>query len=213
MAIKKTPKADIKGRSRRIFEASLLASLLIMIAAFTSFPDVDRERAVLIVSEDIIQLEDVDNTRQENLPPPPPRPVIPIESQSDDPLPDVMLDLDPDLTEITPPKPSPVSEPEEADDGYFEAVEDNPSIIGGMEEVLKHLVYPDLAIRAGVHGTVHVVAYVNKQGVVTRTEILRGIGGGCDEAAMDAVKKVSFEPGMQRGKPVNVTVPVKFLLK
>ncbi len=43
--------------------------------------------------------------------------------------------------------------------------------------------------------------------------LLRGIGAGCDEAALDAVKKVKFIPGMQNGKAVNVEVTVPILFK
>jgi protein TonB len=113
-----------------------------------------------------------------------------------------------------PSAPPPQQQDDEEEEIYFEVVEDPPTIIGGMNSVRENLVYPDLAIRAGVEGTVIVLAYVNKDGVVTATEVLRGIGGGCDEAAMEAVKKVRFNPGMQRGKPVNVkvSVPVRFRL-
>ena len=52
-------------------------------------------------------------------------------------------------------------------------------------------------------------------GIVTKVELIRGIGAGCDEAAMDAVHKTKFKPGKQRGKPVKVqvTVPVLFKLQ
>jgi periplasmic protein TonB len=51
-----------------------------------------------------------------------------------------------------------------------------------------------------------------KQGNVTKAEITKGIGSGCDEAAMDAVLKTKFKPGVQRGNPVKVkiTIPIVF---
>jgi protein TonB len=44
---------------------------------------------------------------------------------------------------------------------------------------------------------------------------MRGIGGGCDEAAVRAIQKLNFSPGMQRGRPVKVqmTVSVVFDLQ
>ncbi len=47
---------------------------------------------------------------------------------------------------------------------------------------------------------------------MTNAEIVKGIGGGCDEAAMDAILQTKFTPGKQRGKPikVQVTIPVVF---
>ncbi len=46
-----------------------------------------------------------------------------------------------------------------------------------------------------------------------RTKILKGIGGGCDEAAAKAVEKTKFTPGRQRGKPVNVQVSIPVIFK
>ena len=214
MAIEKTPKADVRAKSRRIFEISLLSALAIVIVLFTFFPDVDAEATAMSASEEIVNIEDIENTRQENRPPPPPRPPIPIEAPSDEAIEDIDFDTEFDIEEDVAPPPAPPKQEEEEEETYFEVVEDPPTIIGGLNEVKKHLVYPDLAIRAGVEGTVVVLAYVSKKGFVTGTAVLRGIGGGCDEAAMDAVKKVKFKPGMQRGKAVNVkvSVPVKFRL-
>lgn len=216
MAIEKTPEADVRSKTRRYFEISLILALLIVTAAFTFFPDVTREKVVIEASQEIINMQDISNTRQENRPPPPPRPAIPIEAPGADAIDDVDFDSEVDLSaEQEAPKAPPAKKEEvQEEEVYFEVVEDPPTIIGGLDAVKKNLVYPDLAIRAGVEGTVYVLAYVNKDGVVTGTNVIKGIGGGCDEAAMEAVKKVKFNPGMQRGKPVNVkvSVPVKFRL-
>jgi len=217
MALKKTKEADIRAKTRRMFEISLIISLLIVTAAFKFFPDIERETIIISASDEIVKLEDVDQTRQETRPPPPPRPPIPFEAPDASPFDDIDITSEIDLGEQRPaPQAPPPSRKQEVDedDTYFEVVEDQPEIIGGLEAVRRNLVYPELAIRAGIEGTVTVLAYVNREGVVTHTEVLRGIGGGCDEAAMDAVRKVSFKPGMQRGKPVNVkvSVPVRFRL-
>lgn len=215
MAIEKIGNADIRSKTRRWFEMSLIVSLLLITAAFKFFPQLEREQVVIKASEEIVKVQDVDNTRQENRPPPPPRPPIPIEAPNADVMDDIDITSEIDLdTQMEAPKPPPAKKVEEEEEVYFEVVEDPPEIIGGLEAVKKHLVYPDLAVRAGVEGTVIVLAYVNRDGVVTQTSVVRGIGGGCDEAAMEAVKKVRFKPGMQRGKPVNVkvSVPVRFRL-
>ncbi|MBE2247873.1 MAG: energy transducer TonB [Candidatus Competibacteraceae bacterium] len=47
-------------------------------------------------------------------------------------------------------------------------------------------------------------------------QILRGIGGGCDEEAERVIKKLpGFTPGKQRGRPVRVQyrLPIAFTLK
>ena len=43
--------------------------------------------------------------------------------------------------------------------------------------------------------------------------VLKGIGAGCDEAALNAVLKTKFKPGKQRGKPVNVQVSIPVIFK
>lgn len=96
---------------------------------------------------------------------------------------------------------------------FFVSVEEMPSPIGGIKAIQNSIVYPELAKRAGIEGRVYVKAYIDSTGVVVKTELIRGIGGGCDEVAMDAVKKVRFTPGRQRGKPMNVQVTVPILFK
>ncbi len=90
-----------------------------------------------------------------------------------------------------------------------------PEPIGGIGAIQKKIIYPEIAKRAGVQGRVYVKAYVDETGKVTKVELIRGIGAGCDEAAMEAVNSTMFKPGKQRGKPVKVqvTVPVLFKLQ
>jgi protein TonB len=87
-----------------------------------------------------------------------------------------------------------------------------PEPIGGIAAIQEKIVYPELARRSGVQGKVYIRAYVNESGIVTKTEVIKGIGMGCDEAAANAVLKTKFKPGMQRGKTVKVqiTVPITF---
>lgn len=97
---------------------------------------------------------------------------------------------------------------------YFVAVEDMPEPLGGLKGIQEKIVYPEIAKRMGVEGKVHVRAFVDESGNVTDVQIIKGIGAGCDEAALDAVLKTKFKPGKQRGKPVKVqvTIPINFRL-
>ena len=90
-----------------------------------------------------------------------------------------------------------------------------PEPVDGIAGIQSRIVYPEIAKRAGVQGRVFVKAYVDEKGGVNKVELIRGIGAGCDEAAMAAVKDTKFKPGKQRGKPVKVqvTVPVLFKLQ
>lgn len=86
--------------------------------------------------------------------------------------------------------------------------------IGGITAIQDNIIYPEIARRAGIQGKVFVLAFINENGDVVKTIILKGIGAGCDESAANAVKKVKFKPGMINGVPVKVqvTVPVIFKL-
>lgn len=210
MAVRKVPDADLRLKYPTVFEAGLIAALALLIIAFRFLPIHETRRGPIHYEQEIVNVEDIENTRQENRPPPPPRPAIPIEAPSDEALDDVpIMDTELDVTKDAPPPP------ETDEETYFIAVEDMPQIIGGLEAIQRNVVYPDLAIRAGVEGTVYVTAFVDEKGSVTKAEVIKGIGAGCDEAAVGAILKAKFIPGKQRGKPVKVrvSIPVRFKIK
>lgn len=96
---------------------------------------------------------------------------------------------------------------------YFVAVEEMPEPIGGMKSIQEKIVYPEIAKRAGIEGKVYVLAFIDENGNVANAKVIRGIGAGCDEAALDAVKQTKFTPGRQRGKPVKVQVSIPIMFK
>lgn len=100
-------------------------------------------------------------------------------------------------------------------DGYYLATEEMPEPIGGINAIASNIVYPAEAKENGVEGRVYVRVYVNEEGDVDKTEILKGIGYGCDEAAADAVMKTKFKPGKQKGVAVKtkVSIPIVFSIK
>ena len=109
-------------------------------------------------------------------------------------------------------------EKEKADE-IFELVDEQPIFPGGMEGWNKYLsdnlIYPTQARRMGVEGTVIVVFVINTDGSIQDVEVLRGIGGGCDEVVINLVKNSpNWEPGKHRGRPVRtrVRLPMKFKL-
>lgn len=112
---------------------------------------------------------------------------------------------------VTPPKEDITEIKEEPT--YFVAVEEMPEPIGGLVEIQKRIIYPEIAKRAGIEGKVFVRAYVDETGTVTSAEVVKGIGGGCNEAALDAILKTKFNPGKQRGKPIKVQVTIPIIFK
>jgi len=210
----KKPIADLRATYKRVLEISIIISLAILIFAFKFFPNLQDKGMVLEGPQELFTVEDIQQTKQENRPPPPPKPPIPIEAPSDDVLEDIEIeDTEIDFeAEIEAPPPPPKEEIEE-EPTYFVAVEEMPGPIGGIKAIQEKIVYPEIAKRAGVEGKVYVLAFVNEQGDVTKAQIIKGIGAGCDEAALDAVLKTRFTPGKQRGKPVRVQVSIPIIFK
>ncbi len=110
--------------------------------------------------------------------------------------------------------PPPKEEKKVEEPVYFVAVEEMPEPIGGLKSIQSKITYPDLARKAGIEGKVFILAYVDENGNVTKAEVVKGIGLGCDEAALNAVQSTKFKPGKQRGKPIKVkiTIPITFKL-
>ncbi len=74
--------------------------------------------------------------------------------------------------------------------------------------------YTSQAKRAGIEGTVVLIIHIQTDGTAHNIKVLRGLGSGLDENAVDAVKQWRFSPGMKNGKPVVVpaTIQVNFRL-
>lgn len=96
---------------------------------------------------------------------------------------------------------------------YLIAVEMQPEPIGGYSAIDKKAIYPEQARKNSVKGKVFLQVYINENGEVVFAEVLKGLGYGCDEAALRAVKLVRFKAGKQKGKYVKVqmSVPVNFM--
>ena len=89
-----------------------------------------------------------------------------------------------------------------------------PEIEGGLKKIYENIEYPREARMNNVEGRVFVKFIVDENGNVQNPEVLKDIGAGCGEAAIEGIKKVKFKPGMQNGQPVSVyyTLPVTFKL-
>jgi len=215
MALSKNPKYDLKRIYVRILQISFIISLSLLILAFKFFPDIE----ISIFESDPPPVEitvlDVPITNVDTKPPPPKQINI-YEELTDELMDDYEIDPtdlfeDDVIAKVGPP----ITNDEVIPVVIFVVVEEMPEPIGGIGAIQKLITYPELAKRAGVQGKVQVRAFVDEKGYVFKVELLRGIGGGCDEVAMDAVKKTLFTPGKQRGRAVKVmvTVPVKFTLR
>jgi protein TonB len=69
--------------------------------------------------------------------------------------------------------------------------------------------FSEEARKAKVAGNVLVYLQVDTTGHPTHVRVLRGIGLGLDEKAMEAVRQYKFKPAMENGKPVVVEMNVE----
>jgi TonB family protein len=66
--------------------------------------------------------------------------------------------------------------------------------------------YSEAARKARYHGTVLLRVVIDVEGKIVNTQVVRGIGMGLDEKAIEAVRKWKFKPAYKDGKPVAVQV-------
>ena len=97
--------------------------------------------------------------------------------------------------------------------GYYTFVQEMPVPVIGLDSLQKKLVYPEEAKQKGIKGTVVLYAYINESGDVTKTEIVKGLGPGLDDAAEIAVYYTRFKPGKQMGKPQKVKTMISLEFK
>jgi protein TonB len=101
----------------------------------------------------------------------------------------------------------------------YEKVNVIPEYLGGTKALINSITseikYPEEAKKDGIQGKVLVQFIVDKDGTITDSKVIRGIGHGCDEEALRVVKLLKpFKSGMEEGKPVNVkmVLPIMFTL-
>ncbi len=198
----KKPSSDLRNYYILILQLSLVVVLGIFIGA-SKIQFISQQSEVDLTQEqEVIEMEEVMQTKQEEQPPPPPRPQVPVEVPNDEIIEEQDINIDADINIDEPLPESKGSEAEEED--FFVAVEQMPEMKGGQEWLYDNINYPDMARKAGIEGRVIVQFVVDEDGKAENINVLRGIGGGCDEAAIAVIKKAEFEPGRQRGNPVSV---------
>jgi protein TonB len=110
-------------------------------------------------------------------------------------------------------------ETEEIIDDTLIIVQRKPTYPGGLKALyatFMEMKYPTKAINSKLEGRVYLSFVINKKGDVSDISILRSLSAECDAEAVKALKKVGkWNPGKQRGVPVNVrmTLPISFKLK
>ena len=225
-------------------------ALAVLAFSWTSYPDeVFIPDDAMEIDEDIEQ-EPPRTAEPPPPPPPPPPPVIeevPEEEIMEEDEPDFAdMDIDEDeaveileeepVEEEEPEVEEVVEEPEE--EKIFKVVEDMPRFPGcegqgkskkelkecSDAEMLKfiysNIKYPAVARENGIEGRAILKFMVDRDGSVSKVQVLRDPGGGTGKEAERVVNLMNtmgqkWVPGKQRGKPVKVwfTLPVSFKLR
>ena len=85
-----------------------------------------------------------------------------------------------------------------------------------VQFISDNLVYPESAKETRIEGTVYVSFIIDKSGALTEPDIIRDIGAGCGEAALQVLASMPrWEPGIKDGEAVNIklNLPIHFALK
>ena len=111
-----------------------------------------------------------------------------------------------------------IEEEEIVEAEIFKVVEEMPEFPGGagklLEYIGKNIKYPMMARESDIQGKVFVQFVVEPDGNISHVQVLRGIGGGCDEEAVRVVESMpKWKPGKQRGAPVRVQYMVPIVFK
>ncbi len=107
-----------------------------------------------------------------------------------------------------------------AQEPALKVAEVQPEPIGGLKSFFEYLEtnlqYPQEAKNVRLEGRVMVRFVVELDGSLKNIEVVKGIGGGCDEEAVRLIKNApKWSPGKNAGKPVRVEVtrPIAFKLQ
>ncbi len=217
--IKRKPEANLRNYYTILLETGLILTLLILTALVRIDFRASEAEVIYMDEQEIVEMEEIIQTQQQETPPPPPRPPVPVPVPNDQIIEDIDIMIDAELdfgSQLALPPPPPQQEEEaEPEDGFFILVEQMPELIGGLEALQREVRYPERALRANIQGRVYVQFIVNERGEVESPNVIRGIGGGCDEEAIRVVSRAKFKPGMQRGRPVRVqyNLPVIFMIR
>ncbi len=216
---RKKPAADLRRTYIINIQVGLILTLLAFILIFKVNLNFGGQLDFVEKDQEIIEMEEIIQTEQETTPPPPPRPPQPEPVPDDEIIEDMFFDLDTEMDLDAPldlpPPPPPEDDEEDEEPEIFQVVEDMPEPAGGMQAIYNNIRYPDAARRAGIEGRVIIQFIVDETGQVRDPVVVRGIGGGCDEAAIEAIRSVEWSPGRQRGRPVRVQfqLPIMFRLQ
>ncbi len=220
METKKNPSRNLERRKPSLLFTGLLMALATVLVAFewTTVEEVNRISNASW-SVDFIEEEIIPVSRMKAPPPPPPPVQTEIFKIVDEPEPvtepvefiEPVVDPEP-VVHVISPIVEVIDEPI-----IYDFAAEMPQFHGGEAEMYRYLGgaidFPEIALEAQLSGVVYVTFVVDVNGEITDVELLKGIGGGCDEEALRVVRNMpAWIPGKQNGIPVKVrfNMPIRF---
>jgi TonB family protein len=87
-----------------------------------------------------------------------------------------------------------------------------PKFKANLNTISKKIVYPEIAKRAEVEGTVKLLVSIDTIGNVVKIRVNKGYGAGLEEFAMDILQKEKFNPAIKDDKkvPSQMVVDINF---
>lgn len=222
MEHKKNPKFDLKRWSGTLFNLGLTLSLGAVLVAF-EWKAYDQATIKTFdgMEEDWDDL-DIPVTIQTPPPPPPPDPIDVVIKPDDitiEKFTEISIDLNITEKEVIPEVKITSPPVIETVDKIEDYVDVQAMFKGGMDAwytyLNKNLKYPSQAKRMGIEGMVIVRFVVNTDGSIQDIELVRTIGGGCDELAKEVIlNSPNWNPGKIGGRTVRsrMTMPIRFRL-
>lgn len=224
MKPKKTKRANLENYRTIFLQIGIILALTAILASFEwktkfTFEKLTNDRTV---GTDITELPPItrpEKEKEELIKPPEPISKLEIVKNDfeikEDPL---FLPTD---VEWDTPIPEFKKEEEVVDDNEYIKVQFMPRFNGQdaayfRNYVSENLKFPVSAVESGVTGTVFVSFVIEKDGSVSKVEILRGVHPVLDKAVAEAIQKSpSWEPGIQEGKFVKVrySIAISFRLE
>lgn len=211
--IKKNPNVDLRSSHTILIQLGIICSLLFFIVAtnleIKTTPNIGYD----IPDDPEFNPIDLPVTIPPDAPPPPIKPSVFTELPTDSPIePDPIEFGAIDFNDPIPMPKKPGVEPKE---DFIIIAEFMPKMKGGTSTLYSEIRYPKRAREVRIEGRVIVEYIVNEKGEVEDPKIIRGIGGGCDEEVLRAIKLMKFTPGIQNGRFVKVKIsqPVTFKLQ
>lgn len=205
------PEADLKAQYRKVFPLCVGISFALHAAVAFTFPAFRFRTPTSARHPILIQVTEVPETRQGIRLPIPVRPIVPLETDFRDLLPDEItvdataeLEFDAVSIRLSVPSDSPFSAPDKDEDVAGEVVysarfvERKPRLLKQVEPA-----YPEEARRDGLEGVVLMEFTVGRDGRVKDSAVLKG-HEVFHEASLDALSRFRYLPGYQNREAVEV---------